>query len=297
MLKNINILGISMLIALICLNSCKKKDYSFGNLVTPTGLSLDATILGVDPSNPDGDGSGEISIIAKAGGAISYKIDYGDGTHGMVSDGKITHKYSSPGTNEYTITVNAIGTGGIITTLSKKVKIFVLFNIPEEILEALTGTGSKVWISANDVVGHFGVGPTDGFLPSWYEAGPNQRDACAYDDEVTFSRDVANRVSMTVDNKGTSFTTEAPFYGINGPEGCYAIGTNETKPLAFSAATSGATADQSTGIKFRVPGNGLIIFGTGGTEYEIISISENQIFLRNIGADGNAWYQKLKPKP
>ena len=41
----------------------------------------------------------------------------------------------------------------------------------------------------------------------------------------------------------------------------------------------------------------LIIFGTGGTTYEITAVSPTTITLRNIGIDGNAWYQKLKVKP
>ncbi|MEO6638865.1 MAG: hypothetical protein ABIN25_11340 [Ginsengibacter sp.] len=43
--------------------------------------------------------------------------------------------------------------------------------------------------------------------------------------------------------------------------------------------------------------NGIINFGTGGTMYEISSITPTTIHLRNKGIDGNAWYQKLKMKP
>ena len=42
--------------------------------------------------------------------------------------------------------------------------------------------------------------------------------------------------------------------------------------------------------------NGIINFGTGGTTYEILSATATSIHLRNIGADGNSWYQKLKAK-
>lgn len=62
-------------------------------------------------------------------------------------------------------------------------------------------------------------------------------------------------------------------------------------------ATSGSTSDISTKIQFLVQGNGLINFGTGGNTYEILSITHTNIHLRNIGIDGNAWYQKLIVKP
>lgn len=300
MLKIINKFTLIMCIALIGLSNCKKDEYNFGEIQTPTGLTLDATVVGVDASNPDGDGSGKVNIVAKASGAITYKVDYGDGTIEMVPEGTITHKYSNPGTSNYTITVNAIGTGGVISTLSKQVKVFVLFNIPTAILDAFTGsTGTKVWVTDHDAVGHFGVGAADAFEPLWYAAPPNTREACAYDDEITFAKDPLNRISMTVDNKGSSFSIGAStgFYGVSGPDGCYAFSTGGTKNLAFMDATSASTPAQSTRIQFMVPGNGIINFGTGGTVYEIIAASEAQIFLRNIGADGNSWYQKLKPKP
>jgi hypothetical protein len=49
-------------------------------------------------------------------------------------------------------------------------------------------------------------------------------------------------------------------------------------------------------IQFEVPGNGIINFGTGGKVYEILSITATQVHIRNIGVDGNSWYQKLKNK-
>ena len=61
-------------------------------------------------------------------------------------------------------------------------------------------------------------------------------------------------------------------------------------------AASTSTSAVSLRIQFEVPGNGIINFGTGGTTYEILSISATNMNIRNIGADGNAWYQKLKVK-
>jgi len=75
------------------------------------------------------------------------------------------------------------------------------------------------------------------------------------------------------------------------------MGTGGNKQLAFMDATSASTPANSTRIQFTVPGNGIINFGTGGTTYEILSVSATAIHLRNIGIDGNSWYQKLKVKP
>jgi hypothetical protein len=86
------------------------------------------------------------------------------------------------------------------------------------------------------------------------------------------------------------------FYGFSGGDACFNIVTTGTKKLAFMDATSASTPSISTRIQFMVPGNGIINFGTGGTTYEILSASATEIHLRNIGADGNSWYQKLKAK-
>ena len=286
-------------VLLITLSACEKQSYSFGDLKAPTDLSLTTVVAGVDAANPGGNGTGNVQITVNAKGALSYVIDFGDGQQRVVPTGSLTYKYGIPGTSDYTITVNAIGTGGSISTISKRIRVFVAFQIPATILNALTGTSSRVWVTDRDAPGHFGVGPSDAFSPIWYSAGPNTREACAYDDEITFSRDAANRVSMRVDNKGASFSIGASsaFYGFSGGDNCFTINPGGLKSLIFQDATSISTPAQSTRIQFTVPGNGIINFGTGGTVYEILEITATTMHIRNIGTDGNSWYQKLKVKP
>jgi len=299
MITKIRSISIVLFALLVGFSSCKKEKYSFGDIKTPSNLALTTVIAGVDVANPDGNGTGSVAINASAENALSYNIDFGDGITKVIQSGSIDYKYTTPGTNEYTITVNAIGTGGAVSTISKRIKVFVAFEIPADILAALTDGTSKTWVTDKDAGGHFGVGRDDQFAPIWYAAGPNSREPCAYDDEITFSKDALNRVSMAIDNKGQSFSIGAAsvFYGFGGGDNCYGISTGGTRQLAFMAATSGSTAAVSTQIQFMVPGNGIINFGTGGTVYEILSITASNIHLRNIGIDGNSWYQKLIKKP
>lgn len=299
MINSIKSFATFFLAILISMTSCKKEEYSFGDLKAPTNLTLTATVIGVDATNPNGNGTGNVVITATSSNALSYSFDFGDGIKQVVPSGKITHKYSNPGVNTYTISVNAVGTGGSLSTISKTVTVFTAFVIPAPIVAALTNGSSRVWITDKDAQDHFGVGPSNAFYPIWYGAGPNTREPCAYDDEITFSKDANDRMFIAVNNKGTSMSIGAAtsFYGFSGGDGCYAINTGGVKQLAFSDATSGSTPAQSSQIQFTVPGNGIINFGTGGVIYEIISYTSTTMFLRNIGADGNAWYQKLKVKP
>lgn len=287
-------------IALLCVfSSCKKQDFSFGAIKTPINLSLAAVLEGADTPNPTGNGSGNVTITAMATDALTYKIDYGDGrTPEMIPSGLAMHTYANVGITQYTITVTAIGTAGTMSTISKQIKILYNFAIPTAVVTALTSDASKVWITDHNAAGHFGVGPKNIFTPDYYSAGPNTRDPCAYDDEITFAKVAANTITVNVNNKGQTFMIGAAtaFYGVSGGDGCYPLNTGGTKVLGFAGASSGSTAANSTGIQFTVPGNGIINFGTGGNTYEILSISATKMSLRNIGIDGNAWYQLLITK-
>jgi len=299
MIKNLKSLAVIFLTILVVGSGCKKDEYTFGDLKAPTDLTLSAVVSGVDATNPNGSGTGNVVINATSKNALTYNIDFGDGTTRVVPSGIITYKYSTPGTADFIITVNAVGTGGSLSTISRKVRVFVAFTIPPTIVSALTNGTSRVWITDKAAPGHFGVGAGDMFWPNFYAAGPNSREACAYDDEITFSKDATGKIFMAINNKGTSFSIGAAtaFYGFGGGDGCYAINTGGTKLLAFMDATTASTPSNSTRIQFTVPGNGIINFGTGGVTYEILSITASTVELRNIGADGNSWYQKLIIKP
>ena len=284
--------------------SCKKEKYSFGDIKTPSNLTITATAKGATTTLPNGDGSGKMDIVASATNAISYSIDYGDGSTDdfLVPSGKITHSFTAgnTGTYSFTVTVNAIGTGGATSTLTKTISVYILFQLDPVMIQNLTNGSSKIWITDKSAVGHFGVGPSTEFSPIYYAATPNSREACAYDDEITFSKDASNNMSINVDNKGQSFIIGAATasYGLSGGDNCYNITTIGVKPLAFSPATSASTLANSTRIQFKIAGNGILNFATGGNGvYEILSLTSTTMHVRNIGADGNSWYQKLKLKP
>ena len=118
MINNIKSISIILIAILFGFGSCKKETYSFGDLVTPSNLSLTTAIAGLDAGNPNGNGTGSVVITTTASNAITYKIDFGDGNTQMVSSGAITYKYTSPGTFDYVVTVNAVGTGGTTSTVS-----------------------------------------------------------------------------------------------------------------------------------------------------------------------------------
>lgn len=294
MKSTIKLFPLYLLAVTIGLLSCKKDKYSFGDLKAPANLVITATVVGADAGNPAGDGSGVVQLAVAADNALTYNIDFGDGITRVVPSGSVDYQYTTTGTRDYTITVNAVGTGGIISTISKTVTVFFAYVIPDEVKNALTGGASKVWVCDKDAGGHFGVGPADGFAPIWYAADPNSRLPCSYDDEITFTKAGENAIDIQVNNFGQSFAIggAAAFYGLSSAEACRDIDPGGVKRLSFTPSTSPGTA-----VQFTVPGNGLVIFGTGANQYQILSVTETNMSIRNIGIDGNAWYQKLKVKP
>lgn len=297
-MTKIKYFSVILFLGIITFISCKKTDYSFGDIKTPTGLTLSDSIVGQDTNHPNGDGSGTVIINANATSVLNYSINFGDGLPDTLSStvNNLSHTYTATGTADYTITITAVGTGGSESVISKKITVFANFPIPAYIVADLTNGSSQVWQTDHDAVGHVGVGPTTTFTSDWYSATPNSRDACLYDDEITFSKN-ANGIQMSVDNKGQTFIIAAAtaFYSQSGGDNCYSIST-AAHQLNFMAASSASTAANSTRVQFVVPFNGIVNFATGGNTYEILSISSTNMTLRNIGADGNAWYQKLKVK-
>lgn len=298
---------IKLIIAIISVSfslfSCKKAEYSLGSIAAPSNLSMTVNVAGYNSVDTGGNGSGSVTIHVASKNALQYRVDFGDSStfslQTFTSD-SLVYKYHSNGTFDYTISLIAIGTGGATSSLSQKVHINVVYQLDSSIVEKLTSNSSKTWVIDKSSTGHVGVGPVTTFTPDYYAATPNSRSDCLYDDEVTFQLGTGNNIYMTLDNKGQSFIINAAtaFYGqgTNAGDNCYTIDPGGKKLLGFSDATSASTADISTRKQFSVSGYGLVAFGTGGTTYEILSLTDATMQLRNIGADGLAWYQKLKIK-
>jgi hypothetical protein len=298
MRKSIKYISLAGMLILMATIGCEKK-YSFGTIATPTGLSVTTVIQGASSASPSGDGSGNVTITATAAGAIAYKIYFGSGDSAVSSSGTFVHKYTILDTNQYTIVVNAIGTGGAMSTASTQIKVYYLFPIAAAIDSALTNGSSKVWMVAHDTAGNFGVGPKTTFKPDYYSAAPNQEPGCSYAGTITFTHVGPNNISINVDNMGSTFIINAAtaFYGQSGPDACYPISTGGTKTVTFGIDQfQGSNLSNSTGTQMTIPGNGIINYGTGANTYEILYLSPTVISLRNIGIDGNAWYQILRAK-
>lgn len=293
MKRNLKYVLLLALAAPIFFSACKKTVYTFGNIKTPSNVTITTAIQGAS-LNATGDGSGNIKVTVAGTNALAFKIYWGDGDSLLTTLDTASHKYTKLDTNVYTITVNAIGTAGSTSTISKQVTVLYQFQIPADVMTALTNNSTKNWVPYADTTGNFGVGPASDYTPDYYQAGPNEKPTCAYDGVITFTQSGTNSITMNDNNQGQSFIIAAAttFYGQSGGDGCYAVATGGIKPISLGTANTGGGS--STGLQFSVPGTGLINFGTGSTTYQLIKLTDKVMILRDIGIDGNAWYQILK---
>ena len=296
---------------MLLIGSCQKKQYDMGELTAPSDVVISTAILGQDASHPDGDGSGDVTISLSGKNVLAYKIDY-NATDGIsmsnLPTGNITYKYTSVGTNIYRITVVAYGPGATATTVTKDIQVRSDFTPDESIVDNLVGSGSKTWRVDKSIAGHFGVGPwsTASVTPEWWSASVNEKVGCCncfYSASFTFSKVEANGTfTLEVASPDGAFTKTGALAGglpgipASGDEGCYDY-SGGTSSFSFVPSGSGiAEATPSTKTAILLGGNNTYIgYGALLKEYEILTISETDMYLRVQGTEtGNAWYIKLK---
>ncbi len=245
-----------MIATIIMIGGCEKKEHSMGDLAAPTEVVINTTIVGVDATHPNGDGSGDVQIALTGKNVLSYKIDY-NAADGIslehLPTATVTRKYTSLGLNTYRITVVAYGPGATPTTVTKDIQVRSDFTPPASIVTNLTGAGSKTWRVDKDLSGHFGVGPwsTTSVTPEWYAATPNEKAgccACFYSARFTFTKIPASGTyTLTVASPDGAFTKTGALAGGlpgipgSGDEACYAYGGG-TSAFSFVPSGSGIAA-------------------------------------------------------
>lgn len=280
-----------------------------GDLTAPSDVTINTTIVGVDATHPNGDGSGDVQISITGKNVLSYKLDY-DASDGItlepLANGKTTKKYTKVGLNTYRLTAVVYGAGATATTVTKDIQVRSDFTPAASIVSNLTGTGSKTWKVDKSIAGHFGVGPwsATSVTPEWWSAAVDEKVGCCncfYTASFTFTK-TATGYTLTVATPDGAFTKTGAWAGglpgipASGAEGCYSYSGGSS---AFSFVPSGsgiAASTPSTKTGILLSGNNTFIgYGAVLKEYEILTITATALYLRVQGTEtGNAWYLKLK---
>lgn len=298
---------IGSLSILICISlwSCQKEDQQFGDVKAPTNLVVTFDVVGQDQANPNGDGSGTVNFTISADNAIAYRFNFGDGSSDATAPGGVTsHRFTQNGLNTYIVTAIASGIGGVSSSAVIEVDVFSDFN-PIEIKNLISGgaLNSKTWYWDASVPAHLGVGPLEETNPIWYSAAPYEKleVGCLYEDQIIFTQDENENITMELLNLGNTYFHRLEVedeLGLPNPneDTCYEYDTSGVNNVIFAPSTSGIDSSISTQTSFSI-NDGFMSYFLGNNDYEILSISENEMHVRIIQTEPSgfqlAWYQKF----
>lgn len=302
MIKNLVKVAAAMILLLLA-GACQDDDNSFGDIKAPSNLELTYEIVGQTTENVNGDGSGNVKLMADADDAITYKFIYPDGTSITTASGMVTKRFTTPGINSYEVTVIAYGKAGVSTTGTMTiVDLLSTFDDPITV-DRLTGGSSKVWYVAQNEAGHLGVGPNDPAAPTqnywaaWYMAQPNEKDvegsSCLYTNKLTFTKE-GNLLKYTLENEGTFFNgAYLDLVGQSGPDACAAWDVSGQKTVLLSPSESIVSSDFTTGTQMSFSDEGFMGYYIGTTTYEILELTDNRMVVRAVDGENPslAWYQ------
>ncbi|MDC1108820.1 T9SS type A sorting domain-containing protein [Flavobacteriaceae bacterium] len=165
-------------------------------------------------------------------------------------------------------------------------------SVSNEELLAFLGSGS--WRSDAETAGHIGVGPSGSTNAEWWNANAyDKADTGLYDDRWSFADGV-----LTVDtgDDGAIFGKKAEIDAAFPDNTPYDADNSDNEYLYYALEdytdTFVADATNNT-ITFATNGNLGFFTSVAGQEFQILESTENTVYLRNVGSEGNAWYNRL----
>jgi hypothetical protein len=284
-----NIFKIALILVIGITSSCTQEEYEFGALTSPSDITIVAELAGKTTAKPNGDGSGKVNFTATGKNVLTYKFVFSDSQSLTSSNGKASYTYETLGTNKFVVTLVAYGAGGVATTKTVEVEVFVAYTPPAALVTMLTVNNTRTWKIKSQGIGHFGVGPASTFNSDWWTAAVNDKAAWeCYDDRFIFK---ANGDFQHITNGKTFGKLAAMAADLGGDQGLTPDANGES---IFTLAdytdkwSLSAPGGQET-LSFSNKGYHGFYVG-GNHKYSILSRSANEMKLRTIGADGNAWY-------
>ena len=192
--------------------------------------------------------------------------------------------------NEYYLAFN--GTAGYGYGLTIDDVCVATAGVSNEELLAFLGSGS--WRSDAETAGHIGVGPSGSTNAEWWNANPyDKADTGLYDDRWSFADGV-----LTVDtgDDGAIFGKKAEIDAAFPDNTPYDADNSDNEYLYYALEdytdTFVADATNNT-ITFATNGNLGFFTSVAGQEFQILETTDNTVYLRNVGSEGNAWYNRL----
>ncbi|QCR23297.1 PKD domain-containing protein [Pontibacter sp. SGAir0037] len=278
---------LAILLMLASFAACTPDDNEFTLGPTPTSEMVQFS------TTPSTGNPNIIEFKNETPGTIKAIWDFGNGSTG--EGNQVSNPYPVQG--NYTVKLTVFTKDGY-TSNTKTVSIAStdVTMLNREDYNFLTGgasnTTGKTWVIDKDFVGHMGVGPIASATPDWWQAPANDKAGQGlYNDEMTFN---LNGFAYTYDNKGDTFVNGGNAAGLGGTNQTDDYTLNHTPPanMVWSMVEEG-------GKKYLVISQrGFIAYYTGSSRYEVLKLTENELYLKTTDAANaaNGWWLRLIPK-
>ncbi|TCD10837.1 hypothetical protein EZ449_08125 [Pedobacter frigidisoli] len=278
--------GFFALLILLSFTACKKENTNKDLGAMPTADQVKFSVT------PTATNANIVTLVNQSPG-FKALWDFGNGA---TADGNtVNAAYPLAGT--YTVKLTIVTDGGSVS--STKSVVIAATNpamLTDPAFTTLSGGLSNAtgftWVIDQTQPGHLGVGPSTSQTPDWYQAGPDEKNGLGfYDDEMTFNM---NALKYTYKNNGTTFANASNATAIGGPAGSSDPTVNYTPPTNLTWLVT-----ESNGAKYiTISGGGFISYYLGVSQYQILSLNDNEMWLRCLDKAnaGNAWYLKLIKK-
>ncbi len=274
---------LSLALMLSVLVACKKDDDVKGLGAAPTAEQVKFT---ASPTTAN------VNVINFKNESPGFRAIWDFGNGATAEGNSVQASYPLAGT--YTVKLTIVTDGGYASS-SKTVTIAAtnpaMLTDPAFVTLSggLANTAGKTWIIDQTQPGHLGVGPIGSQFPDWYQAGPNEKNGLGfYDDEMVFNM---NSLKYTYINNGTTFANASNAPGIGGPTGTSDPTVNYTPPTNLTWLVTTINGNKYITIS----NNGFISYYLGVSQYQILSLTDDEMWLRSLDKSnaGNAWYLKL----
>jgi PKD repeat protein len=273
-----------VLTILVLVLGCKEDDPELG----PPPSATDAEFTFAPTAESDND-----IVFTSATDSGIKKWDFGNGE--TAEGNSVSTSYIFEGSYNVTLTVYTKG-GSVSTTKTVEIEQTDLSKLPEE-YTLLTGgvdyPDGKTWVVDATSNGHMGIGPASADAPIWWAAKSNEKDGSGlYDDKHTFKLDGLEFIQET---QGDVFINTQQ--ASNFP-GSYANVGDYTAPYEAPSGLKWSYSSTANGKFITITSPGFIGYYTGVSTYQILSISETELYLKYTDA-ANAefgWFLRLIPE-
>lgn len=278
----------------LLISSCQDDEFSVGDIVAPTNIEITVSYLDDGTESPaPGLGSGQVKFSATADNATAYHFVIQEQKK-LQQSGSVNHTFTTLGSNTYSVTVIAYGTGGNSSSKTIEVDVLALYEPPADLVEMLHGGSQKSWRIKAESKPHFGLGPPGGsIIAEWYAAGPNEKaDVGMYDDRYIFNADGTFTHITNIDsgdNTGGVFGRD-PLINELGSSGGTIDGADVLN-LPYDDYSENWTLTAPGDIEtLSLSGLGFMGYYTGGNhQYRIFSRTATEMVLSTL--DGNGEFE------